>query len=64
MENALNPPKRGKNLRERASRMFTLWSNRMRYRRELAQLDARAIKDLGLTIEFVQWESSKFFWQK
>lgn len=64
MENALNLHERGKTWRESAARWLALWRYRTRYRRELAQLDARAIKDLGLTTEFVQRESSKMFWQK
>jgi uncharacterized protein YjiS (DUF1127 family) len=64
MENGMNLLERCKSWPERAARVLDLWRQRARYRRELAQLDVRAIKDMGLTTEFVQWESTKMFWQK
>lgn len=39
------------------------WRRRNRERRELAQLDARSLHDLGLSASTVQFELNKPFWR-
>ena len=39
------------------------WRQRNRERRELAQLDARSLRDLGLNPGNVQFEVNKPFWR-
>jgi uncharacterized protein YjiS (DUF1127 family) len=43
--------------------LLASWRRRSRERHELAQLDRRAINDLGLTVGEVQFEASKPFWR-
>ena len=40
------------------------WRRRARERRELASLDSRTIRDLGLSASEVQFEVNKPFWRK
>jgi len=39
------------------------WRRRVRERRELASLDSRTIRDLGLSTSEIQFEASKPFWR-
>ncbi len=39
------------------------WRRRNRERRELAQLDHRTLRDLGLTAGQAQFEANKPFWR-
>ena len=39
------------------------WRRRARERRELATLDSRTIRDLGLTPSDIQFEVNKPFWR-
>jgi uncharacterized protein YjiS (DUF1127 family) len=39
------------------------WRERARERRELAQLDARSLRDLGLNPGNIQFEANKPFWR-
>ena len=41
-----------------------LWRQRNHERQELAKLDARSLRDLGLTESTVQFEVNKPFWRK
>ena len=43
--------------------IFSTWRRRARERRELATLDHRTLRDLGLTEGEVQFEASKPFWR-
>ncbi len=55
----------GKNLREaavRAVRALLTWQERDQQRHALAQLDARMLKDVGLTPAEVELEVRKPFW--
>ncbi len=45
------------------SQIFATWRQRAQQRRELAQLDARSIRDLGLSTADVQFEANKPFWR-
>ncbi len=40
------------------------WQARARQRRELAQLDARELKDIGISRAQAEAEAAKPFWQK
>ena len=40
------------------------WRRRTRERRELASLDQRSLRDLGISPSEVQWEANKPFWQR
>lgn len=43
--------------------IFATWRRRAQERRELATLDARTIRDLGLSTSEIQFEASKPFWR-
>ena len=43
--------------------IFATWRRRVRERRELATLDYRTLRDLGLSEGEVQFEASKPFWR-
>jgi uncharacterized protein YjiS (DUF1127 family) len=45
------------------SQIFATWRQRARSRRELAQLDARSIRDLGLSASDINFEVNKPFWR-
>lgn len=44
-------------------RTFATWRRRAQDRRELANLDHRTIRDIGLSPSEIQFESSKPFWR-
>lgn len=44
--------------------MASLWRRRRRERRELARLDARTLKDIGLTFADAEMLINKPFWRK
>ena len=43
--------------------IFATWRRRARSRRELAQLDTRSLRDLGLSSSEVHFEINKPFWR-
>jgi len=43
--------------------VLKLWRRRTRERNELAHLDARTIRDLGLAPSAIQFEANKPFWR-
>jgi uncharacterized protein YjiS (DUF1127 family) len=43
--------------------VFTTWRRRSRERRELALIDHRTMRELGLTEGQIAYEASKPFWQ-
>jgi len=45
------------------NQIFASWRRRTQQRHELAQLDARSIRDLGLSPSDVQFEVNKPFWR-
>ena len=45
------------------SQILASWRRRARERRELATLDSRTIRDLGLSPSDVQFEVNKPFWR-
>jgi uncharacterized protein YjiS (DUF1127 family) len=44
--------------------ILATWRRRANERRELANLDARSIRDLGLSAGQIQFEASKPFWRR
>jgi len=50
-------------LLDRATALLRAWRARMRERDELAQLDDRLLKDMGLSRSDIAVERDKFFWQ-
>jgi uncharacterized protein YjiS (DUF1127 family) len=46
------------------NQIFGTWRRRARERRELANLDQRSLRDLGISPSEVQWEANKAFWQR
>ena len=44
------------------ARVIGTWRERSRERRELTLLDARSLRDLGLSSSNVEFEASKPFW--
>ncbi len=45
------------------NQIFGTWRRRARERRELANLDARTIRDLGMSPGDIQFEDGKPFWR-
>lgn len=45
------------------NQIFATWRRRARSRRELARLDARSMRDLGLSPSDVNFEVNKPFWR-
>ena len=45
------------------NQIFASWRRRARERRELASLDTRTLRDLGLSSSEIQFEASKPFWR-
>ena len=45
------------------SQIVATWRQRARQRRELANLDHRALRDLGISPSDVQFEINKPFWR-
>lgn len=45
------------------NQIFATWRRRAQERRELANLDHRAIRDLGLSASMIQFEANKPFWR-
>ncbi|CAN5791639.1 hypothetical protein BH11PSE3_BH11PSE3_28840 [soil metagenome] len=50
-------------LRQRLSLTLTLWRERTAARRSLAAIDARSLRDAGISPAAAAYESSKSFWQ-
>jgi uncharacterized protein YjiS (DUF1127 family) len=55
-------PKR--TLGQRIAFMWALWRQRTEIRRRLAELDARSLRELGISPAAAAYESGKAFWQK
>lgn len=45
------------------AQIFATWRQRAKQRRELADLDYRTIRDLGISPTDVQFEANKPFWR-
>jgi uncharacterized protein YjiS (DUF1127 family) len=45
------------------NQIFASWRRRARERRELASLDTRTLRDLGLSSSEIQFEVNKPFWR-
>jgi uncharacterized protein YjiS (DUF1127 family) len=45
------------------AKVIGTWRERSRERRELTLLDARSLRDLGLTPNSIQFEANKPFWR-
>ena len=45
------------------NRIVSTWRRRARERHELAQLDARSLRDLGLSPGQINFEANKPFWR-
>ena len=45
------------------NQILTTWRRRTKERKELATLDARALRDLGLSASDVNFEANKPFWR-
>lgn len=45
------------------AKVIGTWRARSRERQELALLDARSLRDLGLTPNSIQFEANKPFWR-
>jgi len=46
------------------NQIFATWRRRARERRELASLDHRTIRDLGLSRSEILFEANKPFWRR
>jgi len=51
-------------LRTRIAALFVLWRGRIEARRYLAALDARSLRDAGISPAAAAYECGKPFWQK
>jgi uncharacterized protein YjiS (DUF1127 family) len=49
---------------KRGSRTIRVWRRRSRDREELASLDMRTLRDVGISGYDVKWEASKPFWKE
>ena len=45
------------------NQILTTWRQRARQRKELATLDSRTLRDLGLSASDVNFEANKPFWR-
>jgi uncharacterized protein YjiS (DUF1127 family) len=50
--------------RERVAFTLELWRQRRDMRRSLAQMDARSLRDAGISPAAAAYESGKAFWQE
>jgi uncharacterized protein YjiS (DUF1127 family) len=50
-------------LRHRLAMTLTLWRERITARRNLAAMDARSLRDVGISPAAAAYESGKTFWQ-
>ena len=50
-------------LRHRLAMTLTLWRQRIAARRNLAAMDARSLRDAGISPAAAAYESGKSFWQ-
>jgi len=50
--------------RKRLAFTFALWRQRREMRRALAQMDARSLRDAGISPAAAAYESGKAFWEK
>lgn len=50
-------------LRARLAMMFKVWRARSAARRDLATMDARSLRDAGISPAAAAYESGKVFWQ-
>ena len=46
------------------NQILATWRERARQRKELATLDARTLRDLGLSASDVNFEANKPFWRR
>lgn len=46
-----------------AGQLFATWQRRARDRRELASLDHRTMRDLGISPSDIRFEANKPFWR-
>jgi uncharacterized protein YjiS (DUF1127 family) len=51
-------------LRQRLAFTFALWRQRNEMRRSLAQMDARSLRDAGISPAAAAYESGKPFWKQ
>ena len=51
-------------LGQRIACTLSLWRQRIELRRRLAELDSRALRDIGISPAAAAYESGKPFWQK
>jgi uncharacterized protein YjiS (DUF1127 family) len=51
-------------LGQRLFLLFALWGERIRLRRRLAEMDARSLRELGISPAAAAYESGKAFWER
>jgi uncharacterized protein YjiS (DUF1127 family) len=51
-------------LRQRIAFTLSLWRQRTELRRSLAQMDARSLRDAGISPAAAAYESGKPFWER
>ena len=51
-------------LRQRLALTLAIWRQRGQARRHLAQMDARSLRDIGISPAAAAYESGKPFWQR
>jgi uncharacterized protein YjiS (DUF1127 family) len=44
--------------------MLGCWRERIRQRRQLARLDLRLLRDIGISRDVAEWECNKPFWRR
>ncbi|MFI4998688.1 MAG: DUF1127 domain-containing protein [Reyranellales bacterium] len=51
-------------LGQRVALTFAVWRQRARARRDLAQMDARSLRDIGISPAAAAFEAGKPFWER
>lgn len=59
----VTPARLRSSLRHRLAMTLTIWRERIATRRSLAAMDARSLRDAGISPAAAAYESGKTFWQ-
>ena len=59
----VSPASPSRRLRQRLGAMLMVWRERVMIRRHLAAMDARSLRDAGISPAAAAYESGKSFWE-
>ena len=60
----VSPTAKAPSLHQRIVFVLAVWRKRREMRRQLAQMDARSLRELGISPAAAAYESGKPFWKK